>query len=302
MFFEGFGEPEMLDVGGESIRLRRAGRGPAVLLLHGHPQTHAMWHAVAPRLAEAFSVICPDLPGYGGSRAAAGANAPAGSSDSMARRMFEMLDVLGIADVSVVGHERGGRVAHRMATGWPERVERLALFDMVPAPQSVERNDMAFALATYRMFWFAQTHPKPESMFHEEPKIWLPGTLPGGEPQGHFHVAAIADYLASIPDAETMAALNEAYRIAVERDAIEDRMARLDRMRMMCPVLVLWGAMGRIGGWYDPLDLWRDRTAGPVTGGEVAAGHFLAEEQPAFVAAELLRFLTSPGSVPLVAP
>ena len=296
MFFDGFGEPEIIEVNGEPIRLRRAGQGPAVLLLHGHPQTHAMWHALAPlQGGGGFSVIAPDLPGYGGSRAAAGANTPPGSKDGMARRMVALLDVLGVRRASVVGHDRGGRVAHRMAAGWPERVDRLALLDLVPLPQSVERDDMAFALATYRAFWFAQAHPKPEALFQEEPKAWLPGTLPGSDGLAPFGAEAVADYLANIPDAESMAELNEAYRLAVERDAAEDRMGRLDGRLAACPVLVLWGASGRIGGWYDPVTLWRERVSGPITGHAIASGHFMAEEAPDELAASLLRFLGTTG-------
>ena len=294
-FFDGFGEPRSLEVAGGPIRLRRGGSGPAVLLLHGHPQTHAMWHAVAPVLAERFDVICPDLPGYGGSGEAAGANAPPGTRDGMARRMVALLDVLDVGAVRVVGHDRGGRVAHRLATGWPERVERLALLDVVPSPETVESQDMAFALATYRAFWFAQAHPKPEALFHEEPKGWLPGTLPGTLPgsgaAGEFHPRAVADYLAQVVDAEAMLALNVAYRDAVERDVVEERLGRFNALRVACPLLVLWGSSGRIGGWYDPVELWRPRAEGPVSGLEIGAGHFLAEEQPQEVAAALLDFL-----------
>ena len=294
MFFEGFGEPEMLDVDGQPIRLRRAGQGPPVLLLHGHPQTHAMWHALAPRLAADFSVICPDLPGYGGSQPAAGANMPTGSRHSLARRMFDLLSALGTERVSVVGHDRGGSVAHQMAVSCPERVERLALLEIVPMPDSVEREDMAFALATYRMFWFAQRHPKPEALFQDEPNIWLPGTLPGSERPLHFHPEAVADYLTEVEDTSSMTALNEAYRTSVERDLLEERLSRTGGQRATCPTLVLWGARGRIGGWYDPVHVWRERSTGPVSGMKIQSGHFMAEEQPDEVAAALTPFLHIP--------
>ena len=294
MFFEGFGEAQTIDVGGEPIRLRRGGTGPAVLLLHGHPQTHAMWHAVAPMLAERFAVIVPDLPGYGGSRPLAGANTLAGTKDSMARRMVALLDALGIEAACVVGHDRGGRVAHRMALGWPERVSRLALLDLVPVPVAAERDDMAWALATYRAFWFAQAHPKPESLLYDAPPVGMAGTLPG-EADGPFHPQAADDYLAQIADVESMAALNEAYRLAAERDVVEDRLSRAGSARVSCPTLVLWGRLGRIGGWYDPVALWRECVSGPVTGAELEAGHFLAEEQPGLVAEELVGFLSAAG-------
>jgi haloacetate dehalogenase len=287
MYFEGFGPPELVAVTGGALRLRRAGTGPALLLLHGHPQTHAMWHDVAPRLARRFTVVCPDLPGYGGSLRHLAADAEGGTGRAMAARLLEAADALGIGRFAVAGHDRGGRVAHRLALVAPERVEKIALLDVVPVPAPVERADMAFALATYRMFWFAQTHPKPEALFPSVPGDWFTGTLPGDERQGVFHPDAVADYVATVSDTEAMAALDAAYRRAAELDGIQDRMDGGGDRRVACPALVLWAARGSIGGWYDPVALWREHVAGPISGRAIEAGHFLAEEQPALVA-ELL--------------
>lgn len=286
MFFEGFGPPEQCG----AFRLRRAGRGPALLLLHGHPQTHAMWHAVAPRLAGRFTVICPDLPGYGGSRRHLAADAEGGTGRAMAGHLLGLMTALGHERFGVAGHDRGGRVAYRMALEAPARVDRLAVLDIVPVPAPVERADMAFALATYRMFWFAQTHPKPEALFQSRPGDWFAGSLPGGERAEVFHPAAVADYVARVADAEAMAALDAAYRQATERDAMLDRMDRAAGHRIGCPTLVLWGVAGTIGGWYDPVALWSEHVAGEVSGRAVEAGHFLAEEQPALVAETLGEF------------
>ena len=286
MFFEGFGPPEHVG----AFRLRRAGTGPALLLLHGHPQTHAMWHAVAPRLAARFTVICPDLPGYGGSHRDLAADAEAGTGRAMAARLLELMTALGHERFGVAGHDRGGRVAHRMALEAPARVASLAVLDIVPVPAPVERADMAFALATYRMFWFAQTHPKPEALFQSVPGDWFAGSLPGDERAGVFHETAVADYVAQVADTEAMATLDAAYRRAAELDAMLDRIDCAAERRIGCPTLVLWGAAGTIGGWYDPVSLWSEHAACEVRGRAVEAGHFLAEEQPALVAGLLGEF------------
>ena len=284
MFFAGFGAPESLAVSGGALRLRRAGTGPALLLLHGHPQTHAMWHAVAPLLAGRFTVICPDLPGYGGSLRQAEADREAGTTRAMAARLLEGMTALGIERFSVAGHDRGGRVAHRMALVAPARVRRLAVLDIVPVPAPVERADMAWTLATYRMFWFAQAHPKPEALFPSVGGDWFAGALPGGEEEVAFHRDAVADYVAAVADADAMAALDVAYRSSAELDATLDGIEGNGAARVACPTLVLWGASGSIGGWYDPVALWQEHVAGPVTGRPVEAGHFLAEQQPEAVA------------------
>ncbi len=297
MFFEGFGPPETVAVTGGALRVRRAGSGPALLLLHGHPQTHAMWHDVAPRLAARFTVVWPDLPGYGGARPHLAADAEAGTGRAMSARLLEAMTALGFPRFGVAGHDRGGRVAHRMAREAPARVERLALLDIVPMPAQVEPADMAASLATYRMFWFAQTHPKPEALFPTVPGDWLAGALPGDEGRAVFHPDAVADYVATIADAEAMAALDAAYRRAAELDASLDRMDHAGERRVACPTLVLWAARGSIGGWYDPVSLWREHVTGALDGCAVEAGHFLAEEQPALVADLLGDFFRASETV-----
>ena len=293
MFFEGFGPPGSVKVTNGELRLRRAGSGPALLLLHGHPQTHAMWHAVAPRLLSRFTVICADLPGYGGSLRHLAADAEAGTVRAMTARLLEGMTALGIDRFGVAGHDRGGRVAHRMTLQAPDRVRALAVLDIVPVPPAVERADMAAALATYRMFWFAQAHPKPEALFHSVPNDWFAGALPGDERRAVFHREAVEDYVATVADPEAMAALDAAYRRATELDAMLDRMDHAGARRVACPALVLWGAAGSIGGWYDPVSLWSEHVAGPVSGRAIEAGHFLAEEQPALVAALLGEFFAA---------
>ena len=304
MFFEGFGPPRLVTTAdGDTFRLRSAGSGPAVLLLHGHPQTHAIWHEVGPHLVAAgHAVVCPDLPGYGGSCAGTRLDPLAGTKAAMARRLLALLDALGLGGVAVAGHDRGARVAERLALDAPERVRCLALLDVVPSLEPVERSDMAYSLAAYRAFWFAQTHPKPESLIRTPPSMWLGGTLPGSEaPDAHFHPEAIADYVSAGVDPDTIGRMGEAYRHATALDAVSDRIAHASGERITCPTLVLWGERGVLGGWYDPVALWRSHVAGPLEGGAIDAGHFPVEENPDLVAARLASFFGA-GDAPLSRP
>ena len=295
MFFEGFGTDETIEVASIGrFRFRRAGVGPTVMLLHGHPQTHAMWHEVASRLrASGLAVLCPDLPGYGGTLPAARELPDAGTKAAMARDLLGFLDTLGVGSVSIAGHDRGGRVAEQIALDAPSRVARLALIDVVPTIEPVERSDMAFSLAAYRMFWFAQKHPKPESLIRSAPSAWLGGTLPGGgDPslERIFHSEAIRDYVAAVVDPETLGRINEAYRRATELDSVADRIARVEGRRITCPTTILWGSRGVLGGWYDPVALWQEHASATVTGQAVDAGHFTVEENPDAVAGRLAAF------------
>ncbi len=197
MFFPGF-SLEHIEVTDGPMRLRRGGSGPPLLLLHGNPQTHAMWNAVAPELAKRFTVICPDLRGYGGSLK------PPATSDHvpyakkvMARDMAEVMAHFGYTRFLVGSHDRGARVAHRLAIDYPERVEKLAVLDIVPTIEHFERADMAFALGYYHWFWFAQPHPFPEALIDAAPETWFRAhTSRGGRSPEFFHADALADYLA----------------------------------------------------------------------------------------------------------
>ncbi len=295
MFFDGFGPDETIDVALVGrFRFRRAGTGPTVLLLHGHPQTHAMWHDVASRLlASGYGVLCPDLPGYGGTLPSAREGAEAGTKSAMARDLLGLLDTLGLNRISIAGHDRGGRVAEQISLDAPSRVARLALIDVVPTIEPIGRADMAFSLAAYRMFWFAQKHPKPESLIRSAPSAWFGGKLPGEDDpslERMFHPDAIRDYVASGVDPDTLGRINEAYRRATELDAVADRIARAEGRRITCPTTILWGSRGVLGGWYDPVALWREHASGPVTGHAIEAGHFTVEENPADVADRLTTF------------
>jgi len=280
-FFSGF-TLETLQLSEGPVRLRRGGEGPPLLLLHGNPQTHAMWHAVAPKLAERFTVICPDLRGYGGShRPPASADHAPYAKTRMAADLVELMSRLGHDRFQVGSHDRGARVAHRLAIDHPDRVERLAVLDIVPTLEHFERADMAFALGYYHWFWFAQPHPFPENLINAAPETWWHAHT-SREPKlpSFFNPAALADYLAAARQPETIVGMCEDYRAAATIDLVHDRESRAEGRKVQCPMLVLWGAKGKIGGWYDALGIWRSYCAAEVTGGEVQSGHYLAEESP----------------------
>ena len=281
MFFPGF-TLEHVQVADGSIRLRRGGSGPPLLLLHGNPQTHAMWHAVAPQLAERFTVICPDLRGYGGSLKppATPGHAPY-AKKQMARDMVEVMQHFGHARFLVGSHDRGARVAHRLALDFPERVEKLAVLDIVPTIEHFERADMAFAMGYYHWFWFAQPHPFPEVIINAAPEAWFRAhTSREPKDDGFFHPQALADYLAAAHNPDMIRGMCEDYRAAATIDLEHDRAARAAGAKVQCPLLVLWGSKGKIGQWYDPLAIWRQYCSGELGGGPLSSGHYLAEEAP----------------------
>lgn len=270
MFFEGF----TLDTAAGQ-RMRTGGAGPPLLLLHGRPQTHAMWHSVAPRLVDRFSVVCPDL-------------APDRSEAALASDLLALMTRLGHDRFGIAGHDLGGHVACRMALEAPERVSRLATLEIVPVPEHMNRTDMAYSLSGYTSCWFGQLHPKPEAIITHAPEEWFRADEGGGTP-AFFHPEAVADYLrAGSPPGKIQAGDDPAAMEAPP--ALPAGSGR--RLRLTCPMLVIWGIQGRIGGWYDPRQLWRECVDNVVTGGPVPAGHFLAEEAPDMVAAALRAFFS----------
>jgi haloacetate dehalogenase len=291
MFFETF-TPEALAVAAGALRLRRGGSGPPLLLLHGNPQTHAMWHKVAPALAERYSVVMPDLRGYGGSfkPPATPDHAPYAKRE-MARDMVELMEQLGHSSFFIAGHDRGARVAHRLALDHPERVQRLAVLDIIPTLEHFERADMAFAMGYYHWFWFAQPHPFPETLINAAPEAWFRAhTSREPKPPDFFHRAALADYMQAVRDPEMIRGMCEDYRAAATIDLEHDRESRAAGRKIRCPVLALWGAKGKIEAWYDALAIWRTYCAAEVTGGAIASGHYLPEEAPEAVLERLFAF------------
>ncbi|HEX5093184.1 MAG TPA: alpha/beta hydrolase [Burkholderiales bacterium] len=294
MFFPGFVLERVAVPGGE-LRLRRGGDGPPLLLLHGNPQTHAMWHKVAPALAKRYSVVCPDLRGYGGSfKPPATADHAPYAKREMAKDMVELMARLGHESFQVVAHDRGARVAHRLALDHPTRVKKLALLDIIPTLEHFERADMSFALGYYHWFWFAQPHPFPENVISAAPDAWWRAhTSREPKPPDFFAREALADYLSAIHSPEMIRGMCEDYRAAASIDLEHDRASRAAGEKIRCPLLVLWGRKAKIQAWYDALAVWRQYCAAEVTGSAVDSGHYLAEEAPQEVLQRLVPFLES---------
>jgi len=295
-FFDGF-ETLQLALPGGTVRLRHGGvENPSCLiLLHGNPQTHAMWHAVAPVLARRFHVICPDLRGYGHS------HKPAASSDhhaytkrAMAGDVIAVMDHFGIDSAQVAGHDRGGRVAHRLALDHPHRVDRLALLDIIPTLEHFERTDMQFALRYYHWFWLAQKHPLPEQLINRAPVDWFWGhTSREPKDKTFFHPQALQDYLDCVGDPAMITGMCEDYRAAAGPDLDDDRLSRDAGEKIDCELQVLWGTKGIIGALYDPITIWQSYCAKAVTGHAVPSGHYLAEESPDSVSSAFLDFFAA---------
>jgi haloacetate dehalogenase len=272
--FDGF-ELTRIDTGEATIRVRHGGTGPPLLLLHGHPQTHVMWHLVAPRLAREFTVVAMDLRGYGESSkpATTGDHEPY-SKRAMARDCVAVMERLGFTRFDLAGHDRGGRVAYRLALDHPQRVRKLAILDILPTVEHFRRTDMAFALGYWHWFFLAQPYPLPEKMIGADPE-WFFHHRPGR--RSVFTPEAEEDYVRCYKNPETIHAACEDYRAAATYDF---KLDEADRGRKIgCPVLVLWGARGSLPGWYDVLAVWRD-WADDLRGGPIQGGHFFPEEAP----------------------
>ena len=281
MFFDGFTLTRVAVPGGD-IRLRIGGSGPPLVLLHGNPQTHCIWHLVAPAMARRFTVVCPDLRGYGESwKPPVSEDHAAYAKREMARDVVAVMDHFGFGRVYLAGHDRGARVAHRLALDHPDRVERLATLDIVPTLAHFERADMEFGLGYYHWFWLAQPHPFPEVLINAAPELWFHyHTNRSPRPADLFHPDALADYLAAARRPEMISGMCEDYRAAAGIDLVHDRESRAAGMKVRCPMLALWGENGKIGTWYDALAIWRDYCAATVEGGPVPSGHYIPEEAP----------------------
>jgi haloacetate dehalogenase len=251
-----------------------------------------MWHLVAPKLAEHFTVICPDLRGYGFSlKPPASADHAAYAKREMARDMIELMQGLGFDTFFLAGHDRGARVAHRLVLDHPAAVRKFAVLDIIPTIEHFERADMQFALGYYHWFWFAQPHPFPENLISAAPEAWF-DTHTSREPKGadFFATQARADYLAAARNPETIRGMCEDYRAAATIDLEHDRASRDANHRIACPLMVLWGSKGKIGAWYNPMAVWSRYADGPIEGHSVTSGHYLAEESPAEVIARMEGF------------
>jgi haloacetate dehalogenase len=278
------------------VHAQVGGSGPPVLLLHGYPQTLLMWHAVAPLLAGRHTVVAADLAGYGDSfRPAATADHAAHGKRAMARDQVEAMAALGFSRFAVAGHDRGGRVAYRMALDHPEVVERLAVLDIVPTGEVWGRADAALARGYWHWAFLAQPAPLPERLIGGDPQAFFDLHVRGGmglgrEP-GRPAPEILDAYRRLLDDPGIVEGMCEDYRAGATVDVEHDDADRAAGRQITCPVLVLWAAAGGLPRFYgDPLDIWR-AWAPAVRGGPVDASHFMAEDRPEEVARELLAFL-----------
>ncbi len=311
-WFDGFDEQEF-EVNGATIHARvpqrHVGepRKPALLLLHGFPQSHVMWQRVAALLSAHFELVMPDLRGYGDSSKTPGLPDHSNySKRNLATDMTAVMDALGISVFGVCGHDRGARVAHRLALDHPARVRRLCVIDIAPTLDMYEGRTlsapyMEFARAYYHWFHMIQPAPLPEIMMgstHPElAKAYLHAKLGGwgSAGLGYLEAAALAEYERCFCKPETLHTICEDYRASAGIDLLHDQESRDKGQRILCDLLVLWGERGVVHRLFDPMTLWRAQCEGQVSGSAMPAGHFIPEELPEATAAALLEFFRLPA-------
>ena len=290
--FEGYSDDFVTLSNGITLRVRSAGNGPAVLLLHGYPQTHVIWHKMAPLLVGAgFRVVLPDLRGYGDS------SKPASESDhstyskrEMAKDQVLLMDHLGFDRFAVVGHDRGARVAHRLARDWSDRVSALCVMDIAPTEYMYANTNMSFATGYFHWFFLIQPAPLPEQMINADPEFWLRTEIDAWS-QGNtaaFTDEAMEEYVRCFAKQGGVHATCEDYRASATIDLEHDKADQGRKLTM--PVQALWGANGLVGRSYDVTGVWSDY-AEHVEGQPVPGGHFLPEEAPNETAEALISFL-----------
>lgn len=285
MFFTGF-ILEHVQIKDGPIRLRRGGSGPPLLLLHGNPQTHAMWHAVAPELAKRFTVICPDLRGYGeSSKPATTPDHAPYSKRAMAADCVALMRALGHEQFCLAGHDRGSYVAQRLALDSPGSVRRLCLMEGIPIAEALARCDARFATRWFHWFFFGQTGKPAERFISADPEAWYTATAE------HMGTEAYQDYRRAIHDPDTVHAMMEDYRAGLGLDRQHDEADRAAGRRISCPLLFLWASRDDLEDLYgDPLAIWQDWAGDILLGQPVGCGHHIAEEAPAELAALLTAF------------
>lgn len=287
---------ERFDVDRGPVRLacRRAGQGEPLLLMHGHPQTMAMWHRVAPALAERFCVVLMDLRGYGdSSRPEPGPDSAAYSRREMALDAVAVMQAQGFARFQVLAHDRGARVAHRLAADHPGRVERLMLLDIAPTLAMYAHTGEAFARAYWHWFFLIQPPPLPEGLIADDPVRFVRSVM-GSRYAGMavFDPAAMAEYERCIAIPGSAQSICADYRASAGIDLVHDRADVAAGRRLSQPLRVLWGAHGVVGACFDVPALWRER-ADDVSARAVDSGHYLAEEAPQAVLDEAFEFFRS---------
>jgi haloacetate dehalogenase len=287
--FDGF-TLERIDVGEAELRVRHGGSGPPLLLLHGHPRTHVTWHRVAPLLAPHFTVVCPDLRGYGeSSKPPTTPDHAPYSKRAMAADMVALMRSLGFERFALTGHDRGALVAFRLAMDHPDVVSRLVLLDGLPVVEHLERCDARFAAEWWHWWFLGQTAKPAERVISADPDAWYTATA---EQMGED---AFADFKRAIHDPETVHAMCEDYRAGLGIDRAHDEADRAAGRRVRCPLLVLWSLRDDLEQLYgDPRIIWRD-WADEVSGFGIDSGHHVAEDAPEDLARALIGFAGSGG-------
>ncbi|MGM3388738.1 alpha/beta hydrolase [Stutzerimonas stutzeri] len=289
--FAGFTRDES-QVNGVRIAYRKGGTGPALLLLHGHPQTHVIWHKVADQLAQHFTVIAADLRGYGdSSKPASDASHKAHSKREMARDMLQLMQSLGFGTFDVLAHDRGARVAHRLAADHGTAVRRLILLDIAPTLAMYAQTNEAFARSYWHWFFLIRPAPLPETLIQADPELYLKSVM-GARSAGlkPFTDEAFAEYLRCLSLPGTARAVCEDYRASATIDLEHDRQDRHAGRLLEMPVLALWGEQGVVGRCFDPLHEWQ-QVARNVQGKALPSGHYIPEEAPGLLLDEVMAFL-----------
>ncbi|QEZ45358.1 alpha/beta fold hydrolase [Cupriavidus oxalaticus] len=284
-------EPFRHRIGEVEIAGVQGGSGPPLLLLHGHPQSHLIWHRVAPALADHFTVIATDLRGYGSSSAPPGnAGHERYSKRAMAQDQVGLMAKFGFTRFALCGHDRGARVAHRLCADHPETVSRAMLLDIAPTLAMYERTSMAFAAAYWHWFFLIQPAPFPETLINAEPEFYLQ-KLVGLRQAGPspFAPDAMAAYVAAMRDPARVHAMCEDYRAAATIDLEHDRADREAGRRLALPLRVLWGEHGVVARCFEPLALWQE-VAADASGVALPCGHYIPEEAPEPLLEEMLGF------------
>jgi len=266
------------------------GNGPPLLLLHGFPQTKAIWSLVAPELAKQFTVVAADLRGYGAS------SKPHGKPDhstyskrSMAADQHALMKSLGFDQFFLLGHDRGGRVSHRLAMDFPESVLRLMVLDISPTLKMYENTSMEFARGYWHWFFLIQAEPIPETMIGANPEFWLKNHMGRHAGTGIFTPERWAEYLAGARNSDSMHAMCEDYRAAATIDLVHDRADRAAGKQLKMPIKVLWGEHGLVNKCFKPIEDWKE-LALDVSGKAVPSGHYIPEEVPELLLREAQKF------------
>jgi haloacetate dehalogenase len=293
--FPGYRTLNLATAPGVQLHALTGGAGPPLLLLHGHPQTHAIWHRVAPALAPHFTLVLPDLRGYGDSSKPPGDPDHANySKRAMAQDLVALMQSLGYPRFAILAHDRGARVAHRLAADHAGAVDRMTLLDIAPTLAMYEQTDETFARAYWHWFFLIQPAPMPERLIEASPHGYLQATM-GVRSDGlaPFDPRALAEYERCLAQPGAAHALCEDYRAAAGIDLEHDRADRSAGRRLAMPVQVLWGEFGVVQRCFKPLDAWR-QVANDVRGGTLPCGHYIPEEAPDALLAAALPFLLTP--------